>query len=241
MAAIRVRLVRREPVADGTVAFRFKPVDGNFSFLPGQAIDLRWDGAPSPDPRGHVRPFTIANSPGTGQIMIATRIRESPFKQDLLDASFGEEMEADGPWGDFVLPKDAKDVVMIAGGIGVTPFRSILEDAVARSLPHDLSLIHAARTPEETPFLEEFRRWTTGHPRFTYLPTMTRPQDSGQPWLGMRRRVDAPFLDETLDDRRAAALYMVSGPPAFVKDVAAALVTVGVPAGRVMTDEFEGY
>lgn len=238
---IRVTLDRREPVAEGTWAFHFGLGRTLLPYRAGQAVDLAFPGATRPDPRGHVRPFTLAAAPGAPRLTIATRIRESPFKQDLLEAPLGAEAFVSEPWGDFVLPVDAKDVVMIAGGIGATPFRSMIQDAVARSARTELSLIHSGRTPEETPFLDEFRRWTSTHPHFAYLPTMTRAERSPHPWLGERRRIDADLLRDVLDEELHQALYLVAGPPGFVAGVVAALTELAVPAERVRTDEFDGY
>ncbi|MGH7725124.1 MAG: ferredoxin--NADP reductase [Candidatus Eiseniibacteriota bacterium] len=239
MPELTVKLGKREEVAEGTWSFRLR-TDEPFDFRPGQTVDLTWPTAPTPDPRGHKRTFSIANTPGS-DLMIATRIRESPFKKDLLAAQPGTEIHLEGPFGDFNLPKNPADVVMLAGGIGVTPFRSMLEDATARSLTHDLSLIHVNRTPEETPFLEELRRWTTANHRFTYVPTMTRPERSKTQWLGLRGRADAAFLEDVLDDGRASAFYMVAGPLAFVEATRKALEQVGVPDGRVRSEDFPGY
>jgi len=169
-------------------------------------------------------------------------VRGSGFKQTLLEMPLGSKLEISAPWGDFAMPDGVRnDVVMLAGGIGVTPFRAMAEDAVARSLPHDISLIHSNRTPEETPFLADLKRWMTAHGRFTYLPTMTRMEQSSTPWLGERRRIDAEFLDAALDEQRAEARYMVAGPPAFVRAAKDALVAVRVPEDRIRLDEFDGY
>ena len=240
-AGTRVTLDRREPVAEGTWAFHFGLGSTLVPYFAGQAVDLTFPGATRPDPRGHVRPFSLAAAPGAPRVTIATRIRESPFKQELLEAPIGTELFISDPWGDFILPPDEKDVVMIAGGIGVTPFRAMIQDAVARSAKAELSLLHSARTPEETPFLDEFRRWSATHPHLAYLPIMTQAEKSPLPWLGERRRIDAGLLADVLDDARHEALYMVAGPPGFVKGVAASLTELGVPAERVRLDEFDGY
>jgi len=129
------------------------------SFLPGQAVDMFLVNPPHPDPRGPQHPFSIAGTGGHDTIQIATRIRESVWKKNLLEMPLGAKVEIEGPWGEFVLPKEPGDVVMLAGGIGVTPFRAMAEDASARSLLHDLALIHSNRTPEETPFLAQLKRW----------------------------------------------------------------------------------
>ncbi len=238
---VKVTLDRREPVAEGTWAFHLGLGGTHLPYTPGQAVDLRFPGATRPDPRGHVRPFSLAAAPGAPRLTIATRIRESPFKQDLLEAPLGTEFFVSKPWGDFVIPAEEMDVVMIAGGIGVTPFRSMLQEAIATSARADLSLLHSGRTPEETPFLDECRRWAATHPHFTYLPTMTKAERSPHPWLGERRRIDARFLSEVLDDDAHTALYLVAGPPGFVDGVTVALDLLGVPDARVMRDAFDGY
>jgi len=243
MDRITVSLKKREEIAAATWAFTFSLGGPAFSFRPGQAVDVFLPALLAPDPRGPVRPFTIAGTAGLDGFFIATRVRGSGFKRTLLEMPLGARLEVSAPWGDFVLPGGAErhDIVMLAGGIGVTPFRAMAEDAVARSLPYDISLIHSNRTPEETPFLHDLKRWMTAHGRFNYLPTMTRMEQSSVPWLGERRRVDAPFLDAVLDDHRAEAMYMAAGPPRFVRAAKEALLAVGVPEARIQVDEFDGY
>ena len=241
MARFPVSLKRREEIAAGTWAFSLGLEGREFSFLPGQAIDLFLIDPPHPDPRGPQHAFTIAGTAGPDAIQIATRIRESVYKRNLLEMPLGSKLEVDGPWGDLTLPNEPGDIVLLAGGIGVTPFRAMAQDATARSLPHELSLIHSNRTPEETPYLAELKRWTTANHCFTYLPTMTRLELSQTPWVGARGRIDAAFLHDVLDDERNEALYMVAGPGAFVQSVVAALGEVGVAPERIQSEEFPGY
>ena len=241
MARFPVSLKRREEIAAGTWAFTFGLEGHPFPFIPGQAVDVFLLDPPHADKRGPQHAFTIAGTAGHDTFQIATRIRDSVWKKNLLEMPLGAKVEIDGPWGEFTLPKDTHDVVQLAGGIGVTPFHAIAQDATARSLPYDLSLIHSNRTPEETPFLAEMRRWTTANHRFTYLPTMTRMEQSKVGWPGERRRIDAAFLNDVLDDRRNEARYMVAGPGAFVSSVVAALVEVGVSADRIASEDFPGY
>jgi len=241
MTRFPVSLKRREEIAAGTWAFTLGLNGRQLPFVPGQALDLFLDDPPHSDPRGAQHAFTIAGTAGADAVQIATRIRDSVWKRNLLEMPLGSKLEADGPWGEFTLPATPGDIVMLAGGIGVTPFRAIAQDATARSLPYDLSLIHSNRTPEETPFLAELRRWTTANHRFTYLPTMTGMAHSHAPWVGPRSRIDAAFLDDVLDDHRNEARYMVAGPGAFVAAVVAALGAVGVSPDRIASEEFPGY
>ncbi|HET9250701.1 MAG TPA: FAD-dependent oxidoreductase [Candidatus Eisenbacteria bacterium] len=130
-----------------------------FSYKAGQTIDLTYPGLSKPDAAGNRRTFSIANAPGYTSLLIATRARGSALKQALVEAPIGSDLEVDGPYGNFTLPQKPSDVFLFAGGIGVTPFRAMVEDTIERSLDHTLSLIHSNRTPEEAPFLEELIRW----------------------------------------------------------------------------------
>ena len=241
MARFPVSLKRREEIAAGTWAFTLALEGHELSFVPGQALDLFLVDPPNPDPRGPQHAFSIAGTAGPDAIQIATRVRESVWKNNLLEMPLGTRLEADGPWGEFTLPEKPDDIVMLAGGIGVTPFRAMAQDATGRSLMHELSLIHSSRTPEETPFLAELKRWTTANHRFTYLPTMTQMEKSKAPWVGMRGRIDAAFLAHVLDDGRNEARYMVAGPGAFVAAAVAALREIGVPAEQILSEDFPGY
>ena len=238
---VAVTLDRREEIAAGTFEFVLGLGSTLLPYRAGQAVDLHFPAATRPDPRGHVRAFSLASAPGGSRLSIASRIRRSPFKQDLLEAPIGTPLLVSQPWGDFVLPVDEKDVVLLAGGIGVTPFRAMIQDAVARSAKVELSLIHVARTPEEAPFYDEFRRWSSTHAHLAYLPIMTRAAESPTPYLGERRRPDAALFDELFDDHRGEALYLVSGPPRFVDGMQAALVELGIAADRIRLDRFDGY
>ncbi len=241
MARRTMKLLRREPVAAGTVAFSFDYGSEPFSLIPGQANDLFGRGGLKMGVSVYQHPFTIAGSGGASAIQIATRMRDTQFKNALGELAIGEAVEVDGPWGEFVIPSGAKDIVCLAGGIGVTPFRAMAQQMMASTLALDLALIHSNRTPEETPFLSELKRWTVTYPRFNYAPIMTQVEKSQEPWAGLVGRLDATHLDAMLDENRADALYMVAGPEGFVRAISAALVEIGIPQERVMSEEFPGY
>jgi ferredoxin-NADP reductase len=241
MARVEMTLRKREEIAEGTWLFTLAHGRRPFTFVPGQSIDLYLVDPPRPDPRGAVHTFSIAGTAGPEAIQIATRIRNSVYKENLLEMPLGGELEVDGPKGNFTLPPDGDDIVLIAGGIGVTPFRAICEDASARSLDNEIALLHSNRNPEETPFLAQLKRWTTGNARFTYVPTMTGMEESQTPWVGLRRRIDAEFLDDALEDDRNRAFYMVAGQAPFVMAVVGALDEVGVAPERIKREDFPGY
>ena len=106
MARFQAPLKKREEICTGTWAFTFDVGGHSFSFVPGQAVDVFLVNPPHPDPRGNQHPFTIAGTTGPETITIATRIRQSVWKKNLLEMPLGAKVEIDGPWGDFVLPRE---------------------------------------------------------------------------------------------------------------------------------------
>lgn len=241
MPKLQVALAGREKIADGTYAFTLDLNGQPFSYKPGQTIDLTYANMPRTDDAGNKRTFSIASAPGKDRIIFATRDRGSAFKSSLVAAPLGTALELDGPYGNFTLPNKPTNAVFLAGGIGVTPFRAMAEDALERSLDHTLSLIHSNRTPEETPFLLELLNWATRGEKFRYKPTMTRAERSKKrKWEGERRRVDAASLREWLP-KDPNAIHYVAGPERFVKGATEALKEAGVDEDQIRAEEFPGY
>src|SRR5512143_1624703 len=120
------RLVDRALIAESTAAFWFEPAE-RFEFTPGQTCDIT---VPDPlyrDDAGTSRTFSIASAPSDGRLMVGTRLRGSAMKRTLKEAPLGLRVEIDGPFGSFTLHRNAaKPAVLLAGGIGITPFRSIV-------------------------------------------------------------------------------------------------------------------
>jgi ferredoxin-NADP reductase len=234
-------LTQRLEVAEGTMAFAFERPRA-FEFTAGQYLNLILPNPPRTDAGGNRRTFSIASPPhDLGQLWVATRLTGSAMKRSLVEVGLGTPVEILGPAGSFTLHQDASiPAVFIAGGIGITPFRSIVHDAVRRRLPHRIMLIYSNRTPEGTPFHEEFLRLAETHPSFSYLPTMTQPDKARHPWTGESRYVNAEFLRDRVGDL-APPLFYLAGPPGLVVAVTKAVVEAGADPSRVRSEEFSGY
>lgn len=140
-----VKLLGRGPVAEGTMAFHFEKPQG-FQFTPGQSLDFTLLDPPETDAEGNMRTFSIASAPFEEQITIATRMRDTAFKRVLKTVPLGLGVKMEGPMGSFTLHKNtAKPAVLLAGGIGITPFRSIVRHAGHEKLPHKIFLFYANR------------------------------------------------------------------------------------------------
>jgi ferredoxin-NADP reductase len=235
------RLIEKSVVAERTMAFAFERPAG-FNFSAGQFLTLTLPNPPHDDPKGNRRSFTIASPPQeSGRLEIVSRMTESPLKRSLSEATPDTPFEILGPFGTFTLHADpAVPAVFVSGGIGITPFRSMVRDAVARRLTHVMTLIYSNRNPEGAAFLEELSRLAEESGRLKFVPTMTQADTSQRPWNGERRRVDAAFLRDHVGDLTRPIFY-VAGPPRLVAGIEQALLAAGVDPGRVLADAFDGY
>src|SRR5262245_8721351 len=129
MATYQVRLKSRREIAEGTMAFHFEKPPG-FSFKAGQALSWTLVDPPETDAEGNTRNFSIASAPGEADLMIATRMRDTAVKRALKTIPLGTEVRIVGPFGSLILHQNtARQAVFLAGGIGITPFRSMLWQA----------------------------------------------------------------------------------------------------------------
>ena len=232
MAEITLR--RREPVAEGTLAFYFDKPAG-FSHEAGQnAMFSLIDPGPM-DAAGPSRPFTIASAPHERELMIATRMRDSSFKRALAALPTGAKLDIDGPAGLMTLHEDAsRPAVFLAGGIGITPFLAMARDAAARRLPHRILLIYSNRRPQDAAFLDDLKRMES--PKFRLVTTMTASPE----WKGETRLISRELLAEHVPDLRAPVYYF-AGPPGMTMAVQGMLSALGVSEDDMRSEEFYGY
>jgi len=240
MASYEVIHLGRERVAEGTVAFRFsRPSD--FSFAAGQAIDLALTDAGDSEPYTLKHTFSLAGGPSEPDLMIATRMRDSPFKRALDTLAVGASAKLDGPFGSFRLHKDTnRPAVFIAGGIGITPFRSMLRERESKSEGPEIVLFYSNPRPEDAAFLPELQRLAGSNTRFTLIATMTRMENSSVAWHGETKRITSGLLAKFTKEL-AAPIYFVVGPPALVGGIRETLESMGIQENEIRSEEFFGY
>ncbi len=235
-----VRLSGRETVAEGTMAFHFeKPRD--FQFTPGQYVDMTLENPPETDAEGNIRSFSIVSAPFEDRVTIATRMRDTAFKRVLKSSPLGLLVKIDGPMGSFTLHKNAsKPAVFLAGGIGVTPFVSILRNAAHEKLPHKLFLFYSNRRPEDAAFFSELERLQGANPNYRFIPSMSEMQKSQQKWTGETGFINSAMLTKSLPELNGP-IYYIAGPPAMVTAMREMLVSAAVDEDDIRTEEFAGY
>jgi ferredoxin-NADP reductase len=233
-------LKAREEIAESTMAFHFaKPAD--FQFRAGQSIDLTLVEPPESDAEGNTRAFSIASAPFGDDLMIATRMRDTAFKRVLRNAPLGTIVKIEGPSGSFVLHRKAeKPAVFLTGGIGITPFLSIISQAANDKAAHQLYLFYSNRRPEDAAFLQSLGDASKHNPNFHLIATMTDMDKSQREWVGETGFIDKKMLLKHLSSLQGP-VYYIAGPPGMVAAMRRMLTGAGVDEDDIRTEEFSGY
>jgi ferredoxin-NADP reductase len=199
----------------------------------GQHLDIRLT-----DEDGYVaeRSYSIASAPGEPVAITVERLDDgevSPYLTDELRA--GDDLELRGPIGGYFVwePKNGGPLLLLAGGSGVVPLRSILRHRERTGSKVPVRLLYSSRTLNDVIYRAEFDQPASG---VEVIHTLTRNQPPG--WSGYARRVDAALLAEVAWPTAAMPLAYACGPTSFVEALSQALVQAGYPPERVKTERF---
>ncbi|SRR5712692_5529707 len=234
------KLMRREEVAEGTMAFHFEKPPG-FDFKPGQYTDVTLRNPLETDAEGNTRTFSIASPPFENELVLTTRMRDTAFKRSLKKVPLGTEVKIDPAMGSFTLHRNlAQPAVFLAGGIGITPFLSIVRQADRDRLPQTLYLFYSNRRPEDAAFLETLQTLEKTNPNFRLICTMTEMSKSKKEWKGERGLINKEMLTRYLSYLQGP-IYYTAGPPALVAAMRQILTASCVDEDDIRAEEFAGY
>ena len=233
-------LKQKKFVAAGTYDFIFTP-DKSMKFRPGQYLEwtIPEDGS---DSRGNRRYFTIASSPTESTLNMGVKFYPKPssFKKGLINMKVGDKMAASQLAGDFTLPKNPKKkLVFIAGGIGVTPFRSMIKYLVDRREKRDIVVFYSNKTAEDVAYKEVFDSAVEFLGiKVVYVLSDVAPGDYG---LNVKvGRLDANMIAKEIPDFKDRDFY-ISGPHGMVSAFEETLENLGVSRRKITTDFFPGF
>ena len=236
---MQAKIKEKREVAKQTLLVTFDLLGREVDFEPGQYFFVTLPDVGHQDERGLRRHITVVTSPNErGVLGLCTRLRDTAFKRTLAELDVGAEVEVEEPKGEFVLPKETdQPYVFIAGGIGITVFRSMLRYIAEERLPHRVTLVYSNRDQDSAAFLDELTELERANPNLRLVLTMT--EDPA--WEGETRRIDAELLGNHLEGELGSFTYLVAGPPAMVEAMEKTLTDAGVPEERIRPQRFSGY
>lgn len=236
---MKARIKEKREIARGTLLVTFDLLGEEVDFEAGQYFWVELPDVGHQDERGLRRHITVVTSPNEkGVLGFATRMRDSAFKRSLEELPVGSAVEVEQPKGEFRLPEETdRPLAFIAGGIGITVFRSMLRYIQEERLPYRVTLIYSNRDRESAAFLDELREQERKLSGFRLILTMT--QDPG--WDGETRKIGAGFVEDYLGEDLNRYTFLVAGPTEMTKAVQAALAEAGVDKTNVVAEGFSGY
>jgi ferredoxin-NADP reductase len=227
VSSYNVAFLKKEQITKDAYKFHFRKPK-SFTFEAGQYLKMKLD-IKNPDSRGNSRYFTISASPTEKDLFIITKIGRSTFKQALNKLKQGDKVQIRGPWGEFILSKylgkEYPCQVFLAGGIGLTPFRSILKYNSDKKRKVPIFMINSYSDKKQAALssvLEEFKNL------------------SGFTLKVVLERITTNLLHKYLDERRKY-VYYISGPERMVTSLADELKKKGVKEANIKLDDFPGY
>lgn len=227
MATYQTKIIERKQVAENTLEVSFKRPSG-FSFKAGQYIQLAVPKLLYSDIKGASRVFSISSSPlNQEKLSVTFRDTGSGFKRTLKELPKNTIVEIEGPHGFFTLPEKSTDpIVFIAGGIGITPYLSMIRFAAEKHLAFPITLLYANRSKERAAYLEELRDMANRNKYFTLKNRFGK--------------IDEQFIRQSVKDIRNCKWH-IAGPPAMVDYARNLLRLLNVDDGRIYYEEFTGY
>ncbi|MEO0084407.1 MAG: ferric reductase-like transmembrane domain-containing protein [candidate division WOR-3 bacterium] len=225
---IKLPIVKQKKIAEETYEVSFDVSGVNFPFKAGQYIELNLPKLNYQDPKGAFRTFSLASSPNDKtKISVAFRNTGSGFKKTLLELPKGSLVEIRGPFGYFVLPKDEnKEIIFIAGGIGITPCLSMIRYSGENKLKNKITLLYANRNEQAAAYLDELKQWQLKNPNFILINKFGR--------------IDEDFIKKSVKNLESPLWYIV-GPPPMVAATRDILSNLKVKDENIMTEDFIGY
>ncbi len=238
MGRVRLTLLRVEELAAGSYNYIFRP-DRPLSFRAGQYLDWTMHVA-NPDNRGNRRSFTIASAPTEREIHLGVKFYPEPsaFKQALLDMMPGDVIYGSQLAGEFTLPRNQHEkLVFIAGGIGVTPFRSMLQDMIDRKDHRSVVMFYGNNTENEIAYADVLNRAEREIGIRTVYAVASGHSRRNNVHTGY---IDSALIQKEVPDFRDRTFFL-SGPRAMVVNFEKVLRELGIAGARIKVDYFPGF
>jgi ferredoxin-NADP reductase len=236
-------LLAKKEVAKETIVYIFSKPD-QFTFTPGQFGGFTLLSLLKTNPAASTRRFSLLSTPDDPHIAIATRLQLSDYKRVLNALPLGGEIKFTGPSGIFTLHESATiPAVFIAGGIGITPFYSMIRHVLSQKIsktfktPKNIYLFYGNQTQESSAFLEEFFLLQKTHPHFVFVPVMAIHSPT---WQGETGFITDHIIKKYVN-HLSNPIFYICGSPMMVKALHETLSDMEIPDERIKLEDFPGY
>ena len=233
---IREYILRISEIRDETHSVKsFKvelPKDANIDFYPGQFFMVSFVNEPEIKLS---RAYSIASSPLNKNYLEIALDKVGPFTTKLFSMKEGDLLKFKGPYGKFYFNEGMKNnLVLIAGGTGITPLIGIIRYCADKNLSNNIRLIYSVKTPQDIIYREDLEKIKNRNRNFDYAVTVTRAGDESA-WNGRKGRIDVELLKENIEDA-GGSVYFLCGSKEFVHSIIEMLEILGVMKEQIKTD-----
>lgn len=225
-------LVSKKDEAENVISLSFKPVDNlEYKFIPGQYVNIKPQTI-----SGHGKSYTISSLPSEKNIVITIK-RKGQVSSAILDLPIGARLFLAGPYGYFFPEENSGDLVMLAGGIGITPLYSIIKSRLKSNNKNNITLFYSNKTLKEAPFLDELVSLEKNKSSALKIINVLTQETIKSPLVLEYSRINREMLMKYVvsTDNKC---YYICGSVGFVNDVWKMLKDIGVEEGRIFTESF---
>lgn len=217
------------------IVIRLQPQDvaNQLVFFPGQYAAI---GFPVGARKSPMRCFSITSSPHDSELEFSMRVAGN-FTRTISKLHIGQQVDVQGPYGDFVLDPSDRAVVMLAAGIGITPYMSMLRHAAETKSTTPMTLLYACRSVDDIPFYDELMQLQAQNPaiRVAFIINQTNSDPASSIYAG---RIDSELLRKATNGRLQPYTFFICGPARFSKDMHTLLIQNGVRDNAIVTEAF---
>ncbi len=236
-----LKLLSKEKL-EGTDVMTFRLERGGLDYAAGQFGYFKLDGV-SGDPKGPIRHFSFASSPTEQDfLLISTRIRDTPYKKKIASLENATTIQTWGPQGEFVLHDDySKPGIFLSGGIGVTPFRSMIKYATDSQLHVKIVMFDSNRNEQNILYKNEFDQWAAKNKNLKIIYTVT--DENVSKWTGEKGRINKAMVEKYVEKNELDnSIFYICGPPGMLKAMQQMLQKeLQIPEERLKIEAFTGY
>lgn len=224
-------LVEKKEVAENVTSLFFKPTDGlKFDYIPGQFVKIK------PNlPSGHGKAYTISSIPSDEFVCITVK-RKGEVSSAIIDLKVGEKINLDGPYGHFYPEHDSKEIVMLAGGIGITPFYSIIKSNFESKKQSKITLFYSNKTIKDIVFFDGLNDLSNDNPKFKIIYCLTAEKENN-PSIQEYSRIDESIIMKYINSLEDKHFY-ICGSISFTDDMRKLLKKMNVKEENIFTETF---